>query len=143
MIALALSGCAGGGPFSDRSDLVAEPSNCMPQQFEIYFSESEARLTESARQAIGMTAAQLQGCEIKSVRVLGLASATGDSQANTELSERRAVAVQDALVAAGWPSPAFSVEAVGDAGAVNADGTTQPLRRRTEVVVDAGPAPRR
>lgn len=136
--AMGLSACAG-QRFWERDELVAEPTTCAPQRFDIYFTEAQARLTEPAREAIGMRAARLQGCEIKSVQVLGLASATGDSEANRVLSERRAVAVTDALVAAGWPAPAFSVEAAGDSGAVTADGVAQPLRRRTEVVVQAEP----
>jgi outer membrane protein OmpA-like peptidoglycan-associated protein len=73
------------------------------------------------------------------VKVTGLASSTGDVATNLSLSERRATAVAEALVAAGWPTPAFEVGAVGDAGAVTADGTNEPMRRRTEVVVDAAP----
>ena len=49
----------------------------------------------------------------------------------------RALAVAEALEAAGWPAPAFELGAVGDAGATTAAGTNEPLRRRTEVVVEA------
>lgn len=136
--AAGLSACSG-AMFRDRDDLVAVPTTCADQRFDIYFAEAQARLTEPAREAIGLYAARLQTCEIKAVRVLGLASASGDSAANRDLSERRAVAVSDALAAAGWPLPVFSVEAAGDAGAVSADGVAQPLRRRTEVVVEARP----
>ena len=132
--AAGLSACSG-SLFRDRADLVSAPTTCADQRFDIYFAEAQARLTESARDAIGLYAARLQSCEIKAVRVLGLASATGDSAANRDLSERRAVAVTDALAAAGWLLPVFTLEAEGDAGAVTADGVAQPLRRRTEVVV--------
>jgi outer membrane protein OmpA-like peptidoglycan-associated protein len=135
-----LSGCeTAKGLFHDRSQVVAAPATCAPRRFEIYFADSEARLTEPARQAIGLTATQLQGCQIKSVKVLGLADARGGAEANQSLSERRATAVAEALAAAGWPSPAFEVGAAGDEGAVAAPGVREPLRRRTEVVVDAAP----
>ncbi|NBW10953.1 MAG: OmpA family protein [Caulobacteraceae bacterium] len=138
--ALTLSGCeTAKGMFHDRSQVVAAPATCAPKRFEIYFADSEARLTEPARQAIGLTATQLQGCQIRSVKVLGLADARGGAQANQSLSERRATAVAEALAAAGWPSPAFEVGAAGDEGAVAAAGVREPLRRRTEVVVDAAP----
>ncbi len=136
--AAGLSACSG-SIFRDRDDLVSAPMTCADQRFDIYFAEAQARLTEPARDAIGLYAARLQSCEIKAVRVMGLASATGDSAANRDLSERRAVAVSDALAAAGWPLPVFTVDAGGDAGAVSADGVAQPLRRRTEVVVEAAP----
>lgn len=139
-LGLGLAACGTGrGMFRDRSDLVAAPSTCTPKRFEIYFADSEARLTEPARQAIGMTATQLQDCDIRSVRVVGLADARGGAAANQSLSERRALAVAEALTGAGWPAPAFEVSAAGDEGAVNAAGVSEPLRRRTEVLVEAQP----
>ncbi|MGZ9114827.1 MAG: OmpA family protein [Brevundimonas sp.] len=135
---MALSGCAADG-FRNRSDLVAEPSACTAKRFEVYFADGEARLTEPARQAIGMTAAQLQGCEIRKVQVLGLADARGGAAANQSLSERRALAVAEALTAAGWPAPAFDVEASGEPAAVADSSVQEPMRRRTEVLIDAVP----
>src|SRR5688572_7273863 len=133
-----LGACAPGG-FKNRSDLIVEPSACAPKRFEVYFADSEAQLTEPARQAIGLTAAQLQGCEIRKVQVIGLADARGGSEANLTLSQRRALAVAEALTAAGWPSPVFEVGAAGDAGAETAGGVNEPMRRRTEVLIDAAP----
>ena len=138
LAAVAVSGCAGGG-FRHRSDLVAEPSACVAKRFEVYFADSEARLTEPARQAIGLTAAQLQGCDIRKVQVVGLSDARGGAAANQTLSERRAIAVAEALAAAGWPAPVFDVEAVGDVGAETDTGVREPMRRRTEVLIDAVP----
>lgn len=139
-VALGASGCASTrAMFTERSEIVAAPDACAPMQFEIYFADSEARLTEPARQAIGMTAAQLQGCDIRSVRVVGLADARGGANANLSLSQRRAQTVAQALTAAGWPAPAFDLAAAGDDGAADDNGVREPLRRRTEVLVDAGP----
>lgn len=137
-VGLAVAGCSTPG-FRNRSDLVVEPSACTAKRFEVYFTEGEARLTGPARQAIGMTAAQLQGCDIRKVQVLGLASATGDAASNLSLSQRRALAVAEALAAAGWPAPAFDVDAAGDTGAVADSGVQEPMRRRTEVLIDAAP----
>lgn len=135
---LVLAGCAMTGA-PERSELVTEPQVCTPQRFEFYFRDSEAGLTEAARQAISLTAGQLQGCQIRGVSVIGLADARGGATANLALSERRALAVAEALEAAGWPSPVFSLGAAGDSGAVTADGAREPMRRRTEVLVDAAP----
>lgn len=136
-IAATVAGCGWTPGVGDRSRLVAEPSPCAAKRFEIYFAENEARLTPSALQAIGMTATQLQGCDIRRVQVVGLASATGGVAANLGLSERRATAVAEALAAAGWPTPAFELGAVGDAGATTTAGANEPMRRRTEVLVEA------
>jgi outer membrane protein OmpA-like peptidoglycan-associated protein len=138
LAALVVSGC-GGARYMDREAVVAEPSPCAARRFEVYFADGEARLTEPARQTIGMTAAQLQGCDIRRVRVLGLSDASGGAAANQSLSERRALAVAEALAAAGWPAPAFDVEAAGEDGSVTGDGTQEPMRRRTEVLVEAAP----
>jgi peptidoglycan-associated lipoprotein len=138
VLAVGLSGC-GVTRFMDRSAVVTEPSACSTKRFEVYFADSEARLTGAARQAIGMTAAQLQGCDIRKVQVIGLSDARGGASANQSLSERRAQAVAEALTAAGWPAPAFEVEAVGDEGAVTDAGVREPMRRRTEVLVEAIP----
>lgn len=134
---LGLSACATGNAGGDA--LVATPDACAAKRFDIYFAENADTLTDAARTAIGLTASQLQGCEIRTVRVLGLASATGTADANQALSERRAIAVAEALAAAGWPAPAFDIAAAGDAGAVTETGAVEPLRRRTEVLVEAAP----
>jgi peptidoglycan-associated lipoprotein len=137
--AAAVAGCGWTPGMRDRSELVVEESPCAAKRFEVYFAENEARLTSAALQAIGLTATQLQTCDIRRVQVVGLASATGDVAANLGLSERRAVAVAEALAAAGWPTPAFELGAVGDAGATTTAGTNEPMRRRTEVLVEAVP----
>ncbi|MFC5344786.1 OmpA family protein [Brevundimonas staleyi] len=136
--AVALAGCSSMGT-PGRDALVAEPSACAAKRFDIYFAEDQAQLTDAARTAIGLTATQLQGCRINTVKVLGLASSTGSADANQALSERRALAVAEALTAAGWPAPAFELAAAGDQGATTATGVAEPLRRRTEVLVEAAP----
>lgn len=132
-----LAACGGGARYTERDQLVAEPTACAERRFDIYFAEGQDRLTEPARALIGMTAAQLEGCAIQRVRVTGLADASGRADANQALSERRAAAVAQAFEAAGWPAPAFEVEAVGAEGATTAEGAREPLRRRTEVIVEA------
>ncbi|WGM32767.1 OmpA family protein [Brevundimonas sp. NIBR11] len=138
LASVTLAGCSTMGTPS-REALVAEPSTCAAKRFDIYFAEDQAQLTDAARTAIGLTASQLQGCQIRTVRVLGLSSATGTADANQALSEQRAIAVAEALVAAGWPTPAFELAAAGDQGATTPSGVAEPLRRRTEVLVDAAP----
>lgn len=134
---LVLTGC--GGMAGSEAPLVAAPSSCTTQRFDIYFADSQAGLTPSARQAIALTASALQSCAITSVKVTGLADARGGSAANLSLSQRRAQSVAEALAANGWPEPVFDVEAEGDQGATGAGGIAEPLRRRTEVVVEAAP----
>ena len=137
--ALAVSACGSNGLFRDRSELIAEPTGCTEQRLDIYFEEGEAGIARPAQELIAMTGERLQGCRVEGVDVIGLASSTGDSASNLTLSERRARAVADALIAAGWPSPTFTLSAAGDAGATTDGGLAEPLRRRTEVVIHARP----
>ena len=137
-VGLTAAGC-NLAPTMSRSDIVAEPSACTTKRFEVYFAEGEARLTDVARQAIGLTATQLQGCRIDKVQVIGLADASGGHSANQTLSERRAIAVVEAFEAAGWPAPVFDVDGVGDQGAAMPGGVNEPMRRRTDVLVEASP----
>lgn len=132
---MALGACASQGEYATRDALVA-PVNCTNQTFEVYFEESQARLTSVAREMISMTASRLQGCHIESVSVTGLSSATGTAVANQALSERRADAVREALSATGWPVPLIDVSAMGAEGA-RTGNVNEPLRRRTEIVVVA------
>ena len=129
--------------FRSRAELVVEPRICVERRFPIYFDEGRAGLSRPARQMIAATARELKGCDIRRVQVLGLADATGDAASNQALSERRARTVAQAFQRAGWPVPAFEAAAAGDAGAVTREGAVEPMRRRTEVIVTAAPAPAR
>ncbi|MGH7020881.1 MAG: OmpA family protein [Brevundimonas sp.] len=134
-----LAGCTTPGAYKKRSDLVSNPAACAAKRFEVYFDQDQARLTTAAREAISLTATQLQGCDVTKVQVLGLADArSGTAAANQSLSERRARSVAEALSSAGLPAPAFEVAASGADGAV-VNGVNDPLRRRTEVLIEAGP----
>ena len=134
-----LAGCSTPGAYKKRSDLVSNPAACAAKRFEVYFDQDQARLTVAAREAISLTATQLQGCDVTKVQVLGLADArTGTAASNQSLSERRARSVAEALAGVGLPAPAFEVAAAGAEGAV-VNGVNDPLRRRTEVMIEAKP----
>jgi peptidoglycan-associated lipoprotein len=134
-----VAGCTTPGVYKKRSDLVSNPAACGAKRFEVYFDQDQARLTAAARQAISLTATQLQGCDVTKVQVLGLSDArSGTAAANQTLSEQRARSVAEALVGVGLPAPAFEV-AGGGADGAKVNGVNDPLRRRTEVVIEAKP----
>ena len=118
---------------TDRSDIVAQPT-CMSFNFPIYFETGSDRLTREALQLINDSSAQVRACQVAEVQVTGLADADGSAERNLALSQRRAVAVTQALAARGYPSPTFDINAAGAAGATTAVGMA-PLRRRAEVNV--------
>ena len=138
LAATGLAGCESARRLLHRDQLVAEPQTCSAKRFEVYFADSEAELTPAARRAIALGVDRLRACDITRVQVIGLADARGGSEANLTLSQRRARTVAQALTAAGWPAPVFELEAAGDVGAASG-GVNEPLRRRTEVLVEAVP----
>lgn len=126
------------GPRS-RADLVMDSSPCADSQFTVYFNEGSNRLTRPASQLISATGEGLRGCDIRGARVVGLADSTGTPQANQTLSQRRAVVVAEALRRSGFPAPQFELAAMGEDGAVTADGREDPVRRRAEVYLTVAP----
>ena len=130
------AGCT--GTREPAAGTAAAPA-CADAAFSIYFDKGETTLTAPARDVVADTARRLHGCEIRSVRVVGLADAEGPAAQNLELSASRAAHVVEAFAAYGWPKPDFEIAAAGEAGATTASGADRPLRRRVEVFVDAGP----
>ena len=108
--------------------------------FPIYFAERSDQLTPTAQQVVASSVAQVRGCRIGYVNVLGLTDAAGGSAQNLELSKRRADVVAKALAADGLPPSKFEVDGIGENGAVSDSGHPVPLRRKTEVVIHALPA---
>lgn len=128
---VALSGCSTVQGARDR--IVRYVSPCESQTVSIYFEPNEAELTPEGRQVLAQAAQTARGCRVDRVSVLGLADATGDPNANLELSRRRAQSVAAALAALQLPAADYGVTAAGDTGALTADGRAAPLRRRAEI----------
>jgi len=112
---------------------------CSDFSFPIYFEKGSDQLTAPARAVVDASVQQVRGCRVSRIEVLGLADADGPKLRNLALSRRRADNVAHALAGDGLPTPVFDIEAIGEAGAKAADGKPEPLRRRTEVVIHAGP----
>lgn len=95
----------------------AAPAGLLPAS--VYFPVNVATLDDSARTAIAGAARFLAGDPTIRAQITGYTDPTGDLAANQELAKQRALAVRDALVAAGLPldrivmQPPASVEAGG------------------------------
>lgn len=136
---LALGACASlpGGQSAEF-----DPSRCYERQFSIYFEQNEAELNGAAREAISTVQNELRGCQIDSVRVLGLSGALGTTASNLDLSARRALYIEQYMEReASWRGKIETL-AAGESGAVTEDGTPEPMRRVARVTVQASaPAP--
>jgi peptidoglycan-associated lipoprotein len=128
--ALLSQGCA----TTARRPLVSD-TRCADFNFQVYFEEQSAVVPRAARRVIADAARQVKGCPTATVDVVGLADFRGPPVANLALSRQRAEAVAAALGKTGFPAPGFSVQGVGAAGSVNAQGAIEPLRRRADVYV--------
>lgn len=123
-----------------RAAIEKPAAGCQAVNVSLYFDQNSSRVTRDARAVLRTAAAQVRGCRIDSVRVLGLADAPGAPGANLELSKARADAVTRALGAVGLRNATFEVAAAGDAGSVNGQGEARPLRRRADVMIAASAA---
>ncbi|HET6971184.1 MAG TPA: OmpA family protein [Phenylobacterium sp.] len=132
-LACGLAGCASVQTMRQR--LVRTPRACQDVTVPIYFEPDGATLTPDGRRVIASAAQSARGCRVVSVAVVGLADAAGEPAANLELSRRRAASVAEALIKAHLPAPTYDLTAAGQAGAVTADGSVQPVRRRADITL--------
>jgi outer membrane protein OmpA-like peptidoglycan-associated protein len=110
--------------------------DCRDGSIDIYFNQWEYELNSFSKEVLTRAQGSLAGCRIEHVRIVGLADATGDEQANIEVSEKRTRSIADALEAGGWPRSQFELVAVGERGAV-VNGIEAPMRRRANISVKA------
>lgn len=121
-----------------------------PQQFTLsadaLFAFGKADISPEGRKALAGVAAQLHEhiARVHSISVTGYTDRLGSTAGNQRLSERRAHAVKDVLVADGLPSNKIQTEGRGESNPVKdcPDGPRAPLKaclapnRRVEVRVD-------
>lgn len=133
-----LLGCT--TPPTARERIVVAGPRCEPTTLQIYFDPNSAEVTPEGLAVIEQTARRARGCVVQSVKILGLADASGAPQANLDLSKRRAHAVIAALASSGLPAADFEAAGLGDEGAQEGDGSNAPLRRRVDVALILAPA---
>ena len=130
------AGCASNSGPKSRSDIVMTPPACEDFAVEIYFESQSSALTSEARSVLKNAGAMAKGCQVNSVRVLGLADAVGAADANLALSKTRASVVTGALAKVGFRNVEIDVAAAGDSGSLTGSGESRPLRRRADVKID-------
>lgn len=123
-IASTATGCA----TINRGPLGARQS-CEDITLPVYFQEKSDVLTPPAHQALVLAAARAKACRVTGIEVLGLSDIR---DASPELSLLRAEMVSRALTAQGLEVPRADA---ADAARATRDGRTQPMQRRTEVVI--------
>ncbi len=111
---------------------------------DITFDLDEATLRPEARESLSRLAEPVQLSEDQTVAVVGHTDSRGNPEYNLDLSQRRAQAVADVLVAEGVEQPRLPPVGRGADEPVaeneNADGSDNPegraANRRVEVLID-------
>jgi outer membrane protein OmpA-like peptidoglycan-associated protein len=114
------------------------PPVAAPERFEVYFPFDQAVITPSARQVIGAAAAYRRRGGSGAVIIVGHTDTSGSEGYNQALSERRARAVRDTLIAAGVEAGAVETDWKGkhDLEVETPDGTKEPRNRRVTILVE-------
>ncbi len=134
---------------SQLEDMKAEQTNqgwVLTLGGDVLFDVGKAFLKPGAYRSIEQIAQFMQANPKRSIVVAGYTDNTGSEQLNLDLSQRRAEAVKQALVARGIDSSRIEVQGHGEALPVASNDTAagRQLNRRVEVVIPNLPGePRR
>jgi len=101
------------------------------------FASGQANLTDAAAASVSTLGAYLQQGSNLRVRIEGHTDAQGEAAANAALSQRRAEAVRDVLVAAGVPKARIQAAGRGEAEplADNGSAAGRARNRRVEIMI--------
>ncbi len=115
---------------------IAAPAAASAGTHTIYFNLGSAKLDVDGVAAVDAAAADYRETGSATVSVVGYTDTTGSVSVNQEVSQKRAQAVSDALIARGVPSTAISTMAEGenDLAVPTGDGVAERENRR--VVID-------
>lgn len=128
----------------DLPDLVAEipfsePAclsllNSLVGERPIVFEAGEAEIAETSRPVLSRITALLERCEVDQVQVTGFTDSQGREEMNQRLSQNRANAVVDALIALGIPYMRLAAVGMGEAEPIASNETAEgrALNRRIE-----------
>lgn len=108
-----------------------------PVNFTVYFDYDKSNLTPQASTLIREAASRALENDIETVVVAGNTDTSGGSAYNQALSERRAAAVRQGLIANGVSADRIRQEAYGESNLAKAtaDGVREPLNRRADVTI--------
>ena len=110
------------------------------REFTVYFDTGKATLSTEARSVIQQAAAAAKQAPMTHIAVTGHTDTVGTAHYNQGLSDRRAAAVQKALIADGVSANEIVTKGVGESqlAVPTADGVNEPRNRRA-VITEGGP----
>ena len=134
----------GGLAVAPCGGLAVAPCGLLPPQrlsYLVFFDWDRFSLTQPARALIAAAAKAISEGQPARIQVNGHADLTGPAAYNQRLSQRRARAVADELVADGVPAQEIQIRAFGDRSPLIATGpgVREPQNRRVEIIVMPAP----
>ena len=108
-----------------------------PQVFTVLFDTGRSTLNAPARSTVQQAAAAYQSARGSGVTVAGHTDTTGSDQMNLALSQRRAQAVTDGLVAAGVPAASINATGTGEQSlpVQTGDNVSEQRNRSVDITV--------
>ncbi|MFZ4761222.1 MAG: OmpA family protein [Alphaproteobacteria bacterium] len=124
-----------------QSAPVAEQEKVAPENmlFMVFFDWNKANINQSAGQVLDTVATEASQVKPPAIEVVGHTDLSGSARYNQKLSERRANAVREGLVARGVASDIISAKGAGLTMPLVATdvGVREPANRRAEIRFDA------
>ncbi|HTH95874.1 MAG TPA: OmpA family protein [Stellaceae bacterium] len=118
---------------------VAAPARAPEAQraFQVFFDFNKSNITAEAAATIQKAAATVKAGHVATINVTGHTDTVGSAKYNLALSQRRAVAVKQQLVADGVSASEIATTGVGKSGLLvpTPDGVREPQNRRAEIVL--------
>lgn len=113
------------------------PAPAKASTFTVYFATASAQLTSEAEKTVSDAAAAAKAGQAANLLLEGHADTQGGELYNLDLSRRRAVVVQDALVREGIPKNRISLVWYGESqpAVKTGDNTAEPLNRRVVIQI--------
>jgi hypothetical protein len=113
------------------------PPASPPQVFSVLFDTGRSTLPAPGRATVQQAAAAYQSARGSGVTVTGHTDTTGSEQMNMALSQQRAQAVTNALVAAGVPAASINASGTGESSlpVQTADNVSEQRNRSVDITI--------
>ncbi|MBB4267562.1 OmpA family protein [Roseospira visakhapatnamensis] len=124
-------------PLPDPAPAVVAAPPEVPTSYLVFFDFDSASLTNEAARIVDTAAGNAQRASKTRIEVTGHADRSGGARYNMVLSQRRAEAVMQRLVAQGIPMAQIAVFAQGESQPLipTADGMREAQNRRVEIIL--------
>ncbi|MAT33714.1 MAG: hypothetical protein CMK06_00990 [Ponticaulis sp.] len=112
---------------------MAEAPQCFQETFQVYFASDQTTLDSQAGLVIDAIVEAAGTCKPNAIEVVGHADSIGSEDVNLRVSQRRADAVLQAILAEGLDIERIEIVAAGEKNALTEDDLIVPMNRRVEV----------